>query len=235
MLTVGKLVVIGLIIGVIGLVVGALIRMRQERQQQDLYTEPDLGDMHDLLVDDEAVAVRQVTSSSMKADEVVTDGIDSESVIVQDNLPLNETPTESSVSNIIALNVFARNEQQFAGYELLQALLANGFRFGEMDIFHRYQHDHGQGPILFSLACATEPGTFDMQNMGSFACQGLLIFMELSGHAQIDEERFELLLSVVKQLAEELNAMVMDHKRTPLVENRITQYRNRVRLQSEVA
>jgi cell division protein ZipA len=235
MLTIGKLIMIGLVLALIGLVIGAIWRVRKERRQHELYAEPDLGNMHDLLVDTEqdvAMVVRKTTEQYSRAVDAgaASWSADSESTSVAAG-----ESSANQTGSFIALNVFAQNQQTFSGYELLQALLAAGLRFGEMNIFHRYQQDNGQGPILFSLASATEPGTFDIQQMGTFSCQGLSMFMELSGHPQIDEERFDLLLTTARQLAEDLAAVVLNDRREPLVDNQVVQYQTRIRLQEAVA
>jgi cell division protein ZipA len=106
----------------------------------------------------------------------------------------------------------AQGQNIFAGYELLQTLLSCGMRFGDGGLFHRHQHASGQGPVLFSLAAATETGVFDLQNMGAMSMKGLCMFMELSGNPTIDHERFELFFQTAKQLASELNANLLDDK-----------------------
>lgn len=44
-----------------------------------------------------------------------------------------------------------------------------------MNIFHRYQQLSGNGPVLFSLASATKPGTFELSKIGGYACAGLTL------------------------------------------------------------
>ena len=118
---------------------------------------------------------------------------------------------------ILTLHIFAKPGQKFAGYELLQSLLAVGLRFGEMNIFHRYETmNANRGPILFSLTCATKPGTFDIPNMGAFACRGLSLFMRLSSNPTLDRQRFELMLDTAQQLSEELDGKLYDQERCPL-------------------
>jgi cell division protein ZipA len=233
MLTVGKLMMIGLALALVGLVVGAVWRVRRERRQHEMYAEPDLGNMHDLLVDSEQDVAVVARKSSERHDEEALDEA-AEPEMEAEDASVSES-SGGQTGSFIALNVFAQDRQSFGGYELLQALLAAGLRFGEMGIFHRYQQDNGQGPILFSLASATEPGTFDIQQMGTFSCQGLLMFMELSGHPQIDEERFDLLLATAGQLAEDLAAVVLNERREPLVDNQVVQYKTRIRLQEAAA
>ncbi len=126
---------------------------------------------------------------------------------------------------IIILHVFAKAGQQFVGYELLQAILACGFRFGEMDIFHRHQQPNGRGNVLFSLASATEPGAFDMNAMGGYTCIGLTLFMH-PAHVKQAIAVFDLMLNTANQLADDLDGIVVDDARQLLQADTIAQIRH---------
>jgi cell division protein ZipA len=78
--------------------------------------------------------------------------------------------TETVMPNAESLMIFllAKSNRQLAGYELLQAVLSAGFRFGEGGLFHRHQYPNCQGPVMCSLAAATPTGVFDLQNIGGF-------------------------------------------------------------------
>lgn len=117
--------------------------------------------------------------------------------------------------DVIILHIFAKNNRRFVGYELLQAILACGFRFGDMDIFHRHQHANGRGKVLFSLASAVEPGTFDMNAMGGYTCLGLTLFMHPTEVKQAIAV-FDLMLNTARELAKDLEGVVLDENRQPL-------------------
>jgi cell division protein ZipA len=134
---------------------------------------------------------------------------------------VKQAPLKSS--GLVILYLMARPGQKFIGYELLQALLAAGLRFGDMSIFHRYQQPTGQGLTLFSLASATEPGTFDMNKMGAFACQGLTLFMNLTG-PEHNLAALETLLNTTQQLADDLQGVIMDDRRVTLSPERVIQF-----------
>ncbi|MHA7840653.1 MAG: cell division protein ZipA [Gammaproteobacteria bacterium] len=125
-----------------------------------------------------------------------------------------QSPAEAPQSNILVMFLMAKPGRRFAGYELLQALIATGLRFGKMDIFHRHEGSNGTGPILFSVASATQPGTFDMSRMGTFACPGLTLFMDINSTA-IPRIAFESLLKAAHQLAEDLDGELLDGQRQP--------------------
>ena len=65
------------------------------------------------------------------------------------------------VEEVLVINVVAREGDGFKGPALLQNILESGLRFGEMDIFHRHESMAGNGEVLFSMANALKPGTFD--------------------------------------------------------------------------
>lgn len=139
-----------------------------------------------------------------------------ESALEEINAPCQEaqvTSANDTVKGAQPLAVFhlmAAEIKFFGGYDLLQALLSQGMRFGEMKIFHRFQDKNGSGPILFSMAQATEPGTFNIHHMGSLNCKGLTFFMQLSGCSGVDYERFSLMIETIKALKNELGGRILD-------------------------
>jgi cell division protein ZipA len=135
-----------------------------------------------------------------------------------------EEPVPVAKIKNIMLFLSAKGQHVFAGYELLQTLLACGLRFGDGGLFHRHQHASGQGPVLFSLAAATATGMFDLQNMGSMSVKGLCLFMELSGNPTIDHERYELFMQTAQQLAEELHADLLDERQRPIDQQSIARF-----------
>jgi len=129
---------------------------------------------------------------------------------------------------INVIHVLSKQHRQFSAYELMQALSNTHMIFGEMDIFHRHQEENGEGEVLFSLASATEPGTFDMQKMRNVICKGLILLMTVSGHEEnIDD--FELMLTTAMQLAEDLDGDICDDKRQPLTTAKIESCRSKIR------
>jgi len=158
---------------------------------------------------DEILAVRQIVVENQNLDEALEEGPSL-------GIELAEQPENEVNKKTLMIFVVAQGPSVFAGYELLQTLLTCGLRFGEGGLFHRHQHASGQGPILFSLAAATPSGMFDLQNMGAMTMKGLCLFMELSGNNAIDQERYDLFLHTAKQLAQELQANLLDGQQRPL-------------------
>ncbi|TAL61157.1 MAG: cell division protein ZipA [Legionella sp.] len=149
--------------------------------------------------------------------------------------PILETTREAPMETPASLMMFllAKENRQFAGYELLQTVLAAGLRFGEGHLFHRHQLANGQGPVLCSLAAATATGVFDLQNIGAFSVRGLCLYMQTSKNPQIDAERFTIMLETGKQLSEGLDAHLLDDQRKPLSEASIARYRRLLNVHQE--
>jgi cell division protein ZipA len=144
---------------------------------------------------------------------------ESDSAIIETNKHLPE--------EVISINVMAKGSSQIDGGELLSALLAYGLRFGEMNIFHRHELSSGQGPVIFSMASALNPGTFDLETMPQSSFKGVTFFMRLS---QIKKRIFvlELMLDIAKRLANQLNAELKDDTHSVLSSQTVSHYKTRI-------
>ena len=129
-------------------------------------------------------------------------------------------------SNIIVLKITAFPGKPYMGYELHQALLDVEMRFGEMNLFHRHTKS-GNDKILFSIAAATPTGEFSLENVGSFSCNGLLLFMKLTPRTKL-MDRFDLMLDTARQLAEELGGEIVDDMMQPINVKVIQKLRERI-------
>lgn len=125
--------------------------------------------------------------------------------------------------DFIIINVVAKPNQPFASYDLLQAITATGMQFGAMNIFHYYSPSSMEKKPLFSLASATEPGEFDLNQIGNFTCQGLTLFMNT--RQQMDTKKaFTLMVETAEQLAEDLQGELRAGSRQPWNEQIKQQY-----------
>lgn len=145
----------------------------------------------------------------------------------EEKIILEPKPEKKPIDNIIALRLIAEKDNSYNGYELLQALLANGFRFGKMDIFHRHENMHGQGKVLFSLASVSEPGTFDVHNMGGISCEGLTIFMRFTDHEE-PSKILDTMLETSRALADDLGGELWDDKNLPLDKSSIERWQAKI-------
>ncbi len=130
----------------------------------------------------------------------------------------------------LVLYVMSFDNKNYGGYELLQALLANGLRYEASDkLFHAY--DDADDRPVFALASVNQPGTFDLPTMSQFYCPGLTLFMVLSD-SEHPHEVFERMLETAHQLAEDLGGEVWGEDRQLLTSD--TLYDLRQRLKSSV-
>jgi cell division protein ZipA len=81
--------------------------------------------------------------------------------------------------DVYVINITARDGSYIYGRDLKHALRILGFRFGEMDIYHRHLEMDGQGDVLFSLINMIKPGTFDPSKMDRLMTPGVSLFMQL--------------------------------------------------------
>lgn len=129
------------------------------------------------------------------------------------------------VQEVIALHVVAR-EHPFNGEDLLRCILSYGLRYGEMSIFHRHERPTGQGRILFSMAKAVEPGTFDLEAMTGEEIPGVSFFLSLPGVNSI--HAYDIMVDSAKRLATELQGEILDEQQQPLTRQLVEHYRERV-------
>jgi len=141
----------------------------------------------------------------------------------------NQEPTISHryPNNLLTLMVHAKADSIFASYDLLQAISVTGMVYGEMRIFHYHlPAAHGRTK-LFSLASATKPGDFDLNQIGSFACVGLVLFMKMD-EVPDPQDAFDRMLTTAMQLAEDLDGDLLSDQRLPWNDAIREQYQDRI-------
>lgn len=137
-------------------------------------------------------------------------------------MPENQKGPKALENNLVMLYLMAPENQPYNGYELLQALLSAGLRYGKMQIFHRHEQKTGRGDVLFSLASATSPGTFELPKMGGFSCAGLVLFFE-TAKVKNAKKAFEVMIDTANQLAEDLGGDILDEERELLSDDKIAE------------
>ncbi|TXS95592.1 cell division protein ZipA [Parahaliea maris] len=129
---------------------------------------------------------------------------------------------------VFMLNVVARDPQGFRGDDIMQILLACGLRFGDMNFFHRHEHDTGRGPIQFSVANMLQPGVFDIDNMADFTTQGLVFFVTLPGPDDM-MKAYDYMLETAQAVARNLKGDVLDETRSVLTRQTLEHARQQIR------
>jgi len=165
-------------------------------------------------------------SPDLTADNALdNDMLVSEEVIEQ---TVEEPPKSNEIMDVLVLNIIGEDGGDLDGATLLPVLLTLGFKFGEMNIFHRHVDAAGQGPVIFSLANMVQPGHFDIDNMEQFSTQGVSLFMTIP-HRQGNMETFNTMLNASAKIAEEFNGQVLDGDRNTLTNQSTQKYVQRIR------
>lgn len=137
--------------------------------------------------------------------------------------PIQNERASTVPETYFVLNVLAQQGHVFNGAQLLPTLLSFGMRYGDMAIFHRHEHINGNGAVLFSLAAATEPGTFNLHTMESQNYTGLTLFLRVPGPAH-PTNALNLMAQTAKRLAKALDGQICDEKRQPLSDSALERH-----------
>lgn len=137
-------------------------------------------------------------------------------------------PLAGEPSEVLVINVMAREGRQFAGDDLMQSLITAGLKFGDMNIFHQRLGNDSKGPVLFSVANILNPGTFDLNTMDSFSTVGISMFLALPTPIN-NLEAFEMMMQVAKRIRDDLDGELRDDNRNGMTAQTIEHYRQRVR------
>lgn len=131
-----------------------------------------------------------------------------------------ETPAEPLVEKqrprrripdkIVTLRVICRHENDMKAADAVLALKRFGLLHGKYGIFHQFADDGSEEP-LFSVASLTEPGSFDLDNLDGLEIAGLSLFMVLPG-AGDPITRFDAMIELARNLAEDLDGVVLDER-----------------------
>lgn len=125
--------------------------------------------------------------------------------------------TQHDIDNYIILQLMAPKQRPYQGYELIQTLTSAGFHYGKMNIFHFYADPLVKKELLFSLASAIEPGTFDLDHIGEIVCPGLCLFMSIH-QVKSALTAFDLMWETAQTLAQDLGGVLCDKQLQPIAD-----------------
>jgi len=138
-----------------------------------------------------------------------------------DDEPAQDEPTQNASQPpelVFSLILQSKPDCQYTGKDFLPIFLSQGLRHGEMGIFHRHQKPasfsaKGPGPVLFSLANAIAPGTFNINDIDGFQTPALTLFMTLPcpSDAQI---AYNAMVKTARLIVTELGGNILDENQS---------------------
>ncbi len=215
----------------------------EEYENEDLvddeysdHREPAIGNLEDLqddeLDDEPALSRPRPASSQNKAYE---QEYSAKKAVIEQRSPEPSPIPEEEKSDIVyeepdevlIMNLMAKSGQRIAGSDLLAALMQEGLKFGDMDIFHRYKDNDGDGPIIYSIANMVVPGTFNLAEMNDFETPGVSMFLSLPVAGE-SLAAYNDLAVTAKNLASALGCELKDENRSVMTNQTIEHGRQRV-------
>jgi cell division protein ZipA len=145
--------------------------------------------------------------------------------------PSHEPPPRRAAPElleVIVMHMVTPAANAMPGRDLLQALLEQGMRYGDMNIFHRHQARNGRDELQFSMANALEPGTFDIDSMETQTFRAVTFFLKMPGPAN-PGDALERMIKTVRHLGDRFGGEVRDDQHSALTQQTIEHMRERVR------
>jgi len=197
--------------------------------QANTKVQPDVNNITS--VDQIISDIELATKDGMKQTTAPKQTID-----IEPTSPVKETTDVEQTSQVkqtlpdelFIFNIAAKEGERLGGHELLQFFLTSGFRYGDMNIFHRHEHSDGTGEVLFSIANMMAPGTFDLDCMEQFNSPGISFFFTAPNDKISVHKSFDMMLRAVEQAAEEFDCEVLNEKREKFTPEQFMEYRQRL-------
>ncbi|MCP4465588.1 MAG: cell division protein ZipA [Halieaceae bacterium] len=138
-----------------------------------------------------------------------------------------QVASRASSQEVIVINVIAGKSQPFKGTDLLHILLACDMRFGDMNIFHRYEASNGTGAVQFSVANIVEPGVFNLDDIDKFSTPGVCFFLSVPGPEDA-MKAYECMVETAQCLVSNLDGELLDESHSALTNQTLEHGRQRI-------
>lgn len=192
-----------------------------------LQQELQLPDFVQQTLHEEPIFASKDTPAEEELRDYINLNLDDASPNLQVAEPVGECLSErEAAQEVFVIHVF--NKQGLAGIDLRRVFNACDMRFGEMNIFHRFEKANAQGKIQFSVANSLEPGSFDLDTLDELTTTGISLFMSLPGPDKA-MEAFDAMAEVALVFARNFNANLCDECHSDLNPQTLEHYRQRIR------
>lgn len=149
-----------------------------------------------------------------------------EGAVVEDGL-LSDEPIGLD-EKVVVLHIAATDGQLYPGQALTDALKAVDMSFGDYEIYHRMIETSKGRMSLFGAADMLQPGTLTPERVDEINSPGLVMFLQLPGPYD-GLAAFEQMLDAARQVADMLDAKLLDERRCDLTNQAIEHIREELR------
>lgn len=139
--------------------------------------------------------------------------------------PSDEAPEQDEIGDVIVIWVFAKPAENFAGPDLLRALMDNELSYSH-NVFRKL--DPNTRRQRFTVANGVEPGTFDLTAPDELVTPRLVFLLRLATLAD-PMPAFEDMLEVAQNVATQLRGDLKDEHTNDLSGQTIEHCRQRIR------
>lgn len=205
----------GLLI-VLGMLAWAYLKDKKAREDHEIFgDEIDVNPDPSLVVDndDDFDVVPLHSNREPISEDQYFDEEDNDDDWYGDEEPEDQHPRPITPA-IIQFSIITKADEDFNGADLVNAFNKVGLEYGSLKIFERLDANR---LVDFGVACMVEPGTFPDYDLEDFYCPGIVFFMQPEA---LDDAQavFDDYVETIKLLAEQLDGVILDHRRQPLTD-----------------